>query len=91
MRDTAHDARAKRGPEGGLLDRFVRLRAARAERRVAIHDDQHIFDSTPRERRADEVDLMRELATRIWARLERTRAEEAEQASEERLAAGVAA
>ena len=40
--------------------------------------------STPRPRRPDELDLLRELTTRIWLRLERARAEEALRQSEEK-------
>ena len=42
-------------------------------------------DSKPREWRVDEIDLMRELTTRIWTRLERARTEEALRLSEDRL------
>ena len=45
-----------------------------------------ICDSKPRDWRADELELMRELSSRIWTRLERTRADEALRASEEQFA-----
>ncbi|MFN6571044.1 ATP-binding protein [Dendronalium sp. ChiSLP03b] len=41
-----------------------------------------ISDSKPREWRDDEVDLLREITDRIWARVERARAEEAMRESE---------
>jgi PAS domain S-box-containing protein len=44
-----------------------------------------IIDNKSRTWRKDEVELMRELTTRIWARLERARAEKALRDSEERL------
>ena len=44
-----------------------------------------ICDTVPRDWRNDEIELMRELITRIWNRLERVRAEEALGKSEERL------
>ena len=43
-----------------------------------------IGDSTPRAWRVDEIELMRELTTRIWSRVERARAEELVRQSEER-------
>jgi len=44
-----------------------------------------IADTQPRDWRDDEIPLLGELATRIWTRLERARAEEALRASEEQL------
>ncbi|MDX5893638.1 PAS domain S-box protein [Rubrobacter radiotolerans] len=44
-----------------------------------------IADTGPRDWREDEIELMRELASRIWTRLERARAEEELRESEERL------
>lgn len=44
-----------------------------------------VTDDKPREWRADETELLREITTRIWTRLERARAEEALQESEKRL------
>jgi PAS domain S-box-containing protein len=44
-----------------------------------------IIDNKPRTWRDDEVELMRELTTRIWARLERARAESASRDLVERL------
>lgn len=46
-----------------------------------------IFDRNVREWRDDELELMRDLAQRIWARLERARGEEALRHSEARLRA----
>ena len=43
-----------------------------------------VYDSAARDWRDDEVALMQELTTRIWTRLERSRAEEALRESEER-------
>lgn len=43
-----------------------------------------VFDSIPRDWRDDEIDLMHELTTRIWARIERARADEALRESEAR-------
>jgi PAS domain S-box-containing protein len=45
-----------------------------------------ICDSKHRDWRVDEIELMSELAARIWTRLERVRAEEALRASEEQFA-----
>ena len=44
-----------------------------------------IADTRPRDWRDDEIQLLGELATRIWTRLERARAEEALRKSEEQL------
>jgi PAS domain S-box-containing protein len=43
-----------------------------------------IYDATPREWRADEIELIQEITNRIWTRLERARAEKALAASEEK-------
>jgi PAS domain S-box-containing protein len=50
-----------------------------------------LVDSKPREWRDDEVDLLREIADRLWARLERARAEEALRDREEKLQLATAA
>ena len=44
-----------------------------------------IADTVPRDWRDDEIELMRELTTRLWTRLERARAEAALRESESRL------
>jgi PAS domain S-box-containing protein len=44
-----------------------------------------VYDAAPRDWRADEIELVRELTTRIWTRLERARAEEALRKSEEKF------
>ncbi len=44
-----------------------------------------IVDSRPRDWRDDEIELMRELVSRIWTRLERARAEDALRTNEERM------
>ena len=44
-----------------------------------------ISNSKPRDWREDEIELMHEIMTRIWTRVERTRADEALRESEERL------
>ena len=44
-----------------------------------------VADSVPRNWRDDEIELMRELVTRIWTRIERARAEEDLRRSKERL------
>jgi signal transduction histidine kinase/CheY-like chemotaxis protein/PAS domain-containing protein len=49
-----------------------------------------VHDASPREWRQDELELLRELTSRIWARLERARAEAALQESERRLASELA-
>lgn len=50
-----------------------------------------LLDSKPRIWREDEIELIRELAGRIWTRLERARAEQALRESEERLRIAVEA
>lgn len=49
-----------------------------------LHFTLTILDTRPRQWRDDEIELMQELVSRIWARLERARAEEALQQSQEK-------
>jgi PAS domain S-box-containing protein len=44
-----------------------------------------VIDNKPREWHSDEVDLIQELATRIWTRLEKARAEEALRINEQQM------
>ncbi|MEJ7709204.1 MAG: PAS domain-containing protein [Pyrinomonadaceae bacterium] len=44
-----------------------------------------VYHAKPHDWRTDEIELMRELTTRIWTRLERARAEEAVRESEEKF------
>lgn len=55
-----------------------------------VRDEHWVFTlgihaTVPRDWQADEIDLLHELAARIWARLEKARAEEALQQSQERF------
>jgi|GEM_PF-400543 len=56
---------------------------------VAFDGEWHfsfaVFDAAPRNWRSDEIELMREVTTRVWAGIERRRGEEALRESEERL------
>lgn len=44
-----------------------------------------VYDRQPRRWRRDEIDMLRELSSRLWLRLENVRAGEALQASQDRL------
>ncbi len=82
VRDTAMDPRTN--PEG-----FAPLKIASFISVPLIRDGQWrfalcLYHSTPYDWREDEVELMRELTTRIWTRLERLQAEKALRESEQR-------
>ena len=82
VRDTAMDPRTN--PEG-----FAPLKIASFISVPLIRDGQWrfalcLYHSTPYDWREDEVELTRELTTRIWTRLERLRAEDALRESEQR-------
>ena len=49
------------------------------------HYQTFVIDNKPRQWRKDEIDLVKEIANRIWTRLEKARAEKALRRSEERL------
>ena len=83
VRDTAMDPRTN--PES-----FAPLKIASFISVPLIRDGQWrfalcLYHSTPYDWREDEVELMRELTTRIWTRLERLQAEDALRVSQERL------
>lgn len=82
VRDAANDPRTKTEPMEALsIGSFVGV--------PLVRNGDWCFqftlaDPTPRDWRDDEIELMRELADRIWARLERARAEEALREADQR-------
>lgn len=89
IRNTQTDPRVDANAYAGLrIGSFVM---------VPFHRDGHwtdlfgAVDSAPRDWQHDEVELLQELATRIFPRLERARAEEALRESEERFRAALGA
>lgn len=85
VRDTMNDSRANAEQMAMLsIGAFVSVPIAEGGEWRFIFA---VVDSSPRDWREDEVELMKELTTRIWARLERARAEAAMRESEERFRA----
>jgi PAS domain S-box-containing protein len=85
VRDTTADLRANAG-------KFAELKVGSFVSAPLIRDGQWrfllgAFHSTAHDWRDDEIELIRELTTRIWARLGRVRAQEALRRSEERYRA----
>lgn len=82
IRDAQHDARVDAGYAGRLhIGSFI---AVPLFREGTFSFTLTIHDSVPRNWRDDEIALLRELAARIWIRLERARAEVALEQSESR-------
>lgn len=85
VNDTQADARVSATSYGALgIRSFIVVPLVRDHQ---WHFQLSIIDSVPRAWREDEVALMREIAERIWLRLERARTEEALRESQARLAA----
>jgi PAS domain S-box-containing protein len=82
VRDAAHDARLNAGQMAAFsIGSFVSVPLVRdGEWRFNLS----VSDSSPRDWRDDEIELLRELTVRIWTRLERARAEEALRVSEQK-------
>jgi PAS domain S-box-containing protein len=83
VRDTAHDPRTDAGRYAALkIHSFVSVPLVRDSQWKFLFSVHH---SQPHDWRADEIDLIRELAVRIWTRLERFRTEQELRHSEERF------
>lgn len=82
VRDTSNDPRANATTFAALrIGSFVTVPLVRdGEWRFNLT----VFDTAPRDWRGDEIELMRELTTRIWTRLERGRAEQSLRESEDK-------
>ena len=75
VRDTANDERVDAAGYAALgIGAFVNVPLMRQNKWLF---NITLVDANPRDWREDEIDLMRELTTRIWMRLESARAEEA--------------
>lgn len=82
VRDVANDPRANAEAILPLnIESFVSVPLLRDGRWLFL---LAVYDSVPREWREDEISLIRDLTTRIWGRLERSRAENELRDSEER-------